>query len=253
MSDNASKRKPANLIHVWEAAIPSNKARTAFLPQDIRDKESALPRADLLSALTAATEAGQGDWQNAVQQYLNPMNQANAQRAEILEKGAQAVVQWVKAGDILAVAFEKPRSVDCVPVRLKWEWLKDNPRFIWEKGTLSVEGLSFVEVRFITRKRAVKVLDEQSQDAAQTTIENVFPPSKPVGRPAMMPKIVHALEVLDKAGEIDRTASMKSHFNNIRQWLMTHCSELNVTEDSPGDDVLRRSMKEYLQEQDTDT
>lgn len=252
MSGTVSQKNRANLIHVWEAAIPSNKARTAFLPQVIRDKERALPRADLFSALTAATEADQGDWKKAVQQYLNPMNHANAKRAEILEKGAQAVVQWVKTGDILAVAFEKPRSVDCAPVRLKWEWLKDNPRFIWEKGTLLVEGLSFVEVRFITRKRAVKILEKKSQDIAQTKNEDVFPPPKPVGRPAMRPKIVEALEALDKAGKIDRSASMKSHFNKIRQWLEPHCSELNVTEDSPGDDVLRRSMKEYLHEQDTD-
>jgi len=92
----------------------------------------------------------------------------------------------------------------------------------------------------------LEVLDDAAFGAASIapTAELAKTPTeiRRVGRQAMALHIEAAFEALLAAGEIDPTASMKSHHGMIRRWLQAHRPDIGATDEKPGDEAIRKTI-----------
>ena len=235
-------------LAVWDAAIPSWRARRDFLPNALKSVEAEIQRPNPLIGFAEAMQNGAEDWQTALEDQVAAFGAANDKRRRLHDQGAKLIFRWMTTGEVIALGFEKPRSIKDVPVELEPRWLEDNPQMNWYRGTLSANSLQFVEVRFITASRAEKIRAARRQAGPQRVRVADFPHSKPVGRPTVRPQILMALEALERAGELDVSASISSHFPKIRQWLAEHCESIDVGEQTPGGEVIRRVASPYLKD-----
>ena len=138
-------------------------------------------------------------------------------RGKVEKKLKQNILSYISHGHAHAYGFEAPRKVADAPVPIpKSTWAG---RVDWGEHTLSHEGLEFVEVRITTNRIRNEILDRGDVKMKAPT---------PAGRPTVGPAIKATFKALEKAGEIDISASQQSHYPKIQAWLELNAPDLNV-------------------------
>lgn len=210
------------LLTLWQRGIYLGKAPFAFAPKAEKEEYGRLHDA---SALQAASEAAQAaaaaksdisflEGLNAAVRGARPIASA---RADWDNRMRKFVLHHLKHGNLYAFGFEPPRRMDSQPVEVPATYWSGTIR--WDKASLSVQGLEFVEIRIVSRQLRNQLLERGNVEV--TAVSSV-------GRPTVGPSVQAAFKALEKAGEIDLSASQQSHFPKVRSWLETNFPNLSV-------------------------
>ncbi|WP_432450266.1 hypothetical protein [Aliiroseovarius marinus] len=198
---------------------------------------------DNLQSQVDANEGANGDALAVLSQSVAETSALDRDRNRLTETGKARLLQALAAGNALALGFEHPRKRQDVPIKLEASDFGGTAHFRWDLGTLRSHGLHTIEVRFISAERAEGLAKKLRAETHERTGVKFAEPAKPVGRPTVKPQIEAAFNTLLKEGSVDTTAPMNRNYIHIRQWLAVHCSELNVTPDTPNDETIRRIIK----------
>lgn len=254
------------LLRCWESAVSSQNARFMAIPDGQKEPDIGVARNSDLSVvkdMMKRMEAGETSFTENFMATSQTLGKAEDTRRAAVGAGEQIVLDQIKSGQLRSFAFEKPRSLKDDPVELAWQMINGNPNFSWDFGTLHKDSLSFVEVRFLEAHKAGWILNASQpvehrrlsigemlgSDVPPTAPVQEFTPSNPVGRPSVSRFIQDALLALDRAGEIDYTKSMTSHYPLIRRWLACNHPDLDITDRKPGNEAMRRVVSPFFEAQ----
>lgn len=208
------------LNHLWRISLPLSRVWVEYGEPKLKARWTELQK---VSAITAFDEAAQqvGDAEcspmEKLQVLLHKPTEILTARAEVEDKLKQNILSYISQGHAHAYGFEAPRKVADAPIPIpKSTWAG---KVDWNKRTLSHQGLEFVEVRITTNRIRNEILDRGNV--------KMEPPTS-AGRPTVGPAIQAAFKALEKAGEIDISASQQSHYPKIKAWLELNAPDLNV-------------------------
>lgn len=123
------------------------------------------------------------------------------QEMALIAASKERLFAQVSSGHLHALGFEPPRRLKSEPVVIPPEFLRAGVN--WEKDTIKVGELSFVEVRL----------------AKPQTEQNALPTQTKLGRKSRKEYYFECFSALESAGNLDPTISIKSVFPRIRDWL----------------------------------
>lgn len=190
-------------IESWKNATPLQHACQTFCSAETRDALKDHSQETVLAHMSADTlEIGKTLSGLAFMRISNERLKLHnaARQASIRE-----TLDRLARGELVACGFEAPRKLDSRPILLSPAMFEGY--IAWDKGTLSHEGLQFVEVRL-----------------AETS---AHPPAlKAPGRPTIKHAIEEAFRALQDAGEIDPNKPAGTHYPKVRNWLRKHRTDL---------------------------
>lgn len=231
----------------WNAGIYLNTADFRFAPENLRKEWD---EASQRSALGEAKEKME-ELKNSDTDFLSAWNEiaatiGNANRPkEILKKRMRdLVVNWLLRGELVAFAFEKPRRMDSLPYQLPAQLWRG--QIDWFNSSLSAQGLDLVEVRLLSKHMIETVAASNVQETPP--LEAPRQPAK--GRPTIQPQIAAAYHQVAASEVLDEAMSLKTVSGHVRIQLAKNCPELNVTEDTPSYETIRRVISP-LRKEDT--
>ncbi|WP_170385464.1 hypothetical protein [Ruegeria atlantica] len=147
------------------------------------------------------------------------------------------ILKYIAGSHLHAFGFEPPRRVASTPVAIpKAAW---SGRCNWDEGKLSYRGMEFIEVRLTTNRIRNEILERGHVDST---------PTRAPGRPSVKPDIEAAFHALNKAREIDPTASQMSHYPKVRRWLELHRPDLDVPPAQINSETIRRIISPFFNE-----
>ncbi len=156
-------------------------------------------------------------------------------RNALKDKLQANILSYVSSGHIHGFDFDLPRSVSSVPVAIPKEaWAG---KCDWENGTPSFRGLEFADVRLTTNRIRNEILERGNVDRT---------PPRAVGRPSAAKDIMAAIHALHEAGEIDPTASQKSHFPKALRWLELNRPDLDPAPNAISFETFRKHFSPFF-------
>lgn len=259
-------RVKSGIFRCWESADSSRKARYNAIPDHLKEEnihEARNNNSAFIRACKELYDAGETSFQNIIAKVSKELGAAEEKRLAAVKEGERIMVSHLMAGRFRTFAFEEPRSLKGDPVELDWRFLIGNPTFDWNAGRLQKDSLRFVEIRMLEDYRAewclnadlppdqrrLSVGDMVRADLELKEVQAQLPDLNPVRRPAVTHFITDAVTDLQRTGQIDVRKSMKSHYPLIRLWLAQNTPEMNVTDTSPGDEVIRRVLSPHFKAQ----
>lgn len=160
--------------------------------------------------LTAALKNGK-DFQKTMLEQIAKDKVITDERDILIGRAKNEILKNIRAGTLISYGFEHPRRLDSEAVELPSDlWRGD---LDWKSGTIKTSGLHLIEVRLIDAKSVHKIKSEWAT-------QHVSPQkSVSLGRPTVRDEIELAFNTLVSADQINVSASAKSHFPLIREWL----------------------------------
>lgn len=182
------------------------------------------------------------DTTDAISVFLNGMGSVFTSRTEVLNPARSNLITRLKNRNMIALAYEPPRKVSSQPLFIPQNyWTGD---IGWDKAELTFQSLRFIEVRVLSYEM-VEALNKKFA-AKDEAIREISKPQK--GRPTIRPQITKAFEHLHSKGTFDSRMSIKHASEYIRQQLEISYPELNVTEDKPSFEAIRRVISPLIKE-----
>lgn len=222
------------LKYLWRISVPLSCVWVEYGEPKLKARWEELQK---VSAITAFDDAAQqvrdaecSPVEKMQMLWKKPQEILTA-REEVERKLKQNILTYISQGHAHAYGFEAPREVANAPVYIpKSTWAG---KVDWYERTLSHQGLEFVEVRITTNRIRNEILDRGNVTVKAPT---------PAGRPTIGPSIQAAFKALEKSGEIDLSASQRSHYPKIQAWLELNAPDLNV----PAAQISDKTIHKYF-------
>ncbi|MRU14962.1 hypothetical protein FDP25_05915 [Roseovarius sp. A21] len=235
--------------NIWKQATPARQARYMALSKDGRTELDRLLAQNAASAFMSDIERSLSKARSGVEAFQEAASELSIvveARQALYKQGEARILAWLRKGTVVAVAYEAPRKLSDLPAEVPAEVICAAKSLDWETGTLKVSGLHLVELRFLPSQYAEEIravvppaTDVRASNQAETEPSE---PTRPVGRPAIGPFIEEAFRALLKAGEIDLSTSMTSHYPLVRKWLENVRPEVITQPGMPGDEAIRKTI-----------
>lgn len=220
------------LLTLWQRGIRLNKAPYSYAPKEDKAEYKRLHETSAITAfsdaMTRMQETGRSGVDAMSEAFSEPQQILSA-RAKWDDRMRKFILHHLTQGNLFAYGFEPPRKMDSQPVEILPAYWRGHIR--WDKASLTVQGLEFVEIRIVLRQLRDEVLNRKKIDLT---------PPQPAGRPTVGPSVKAAFAALHKAGEIDVTASQQSHYPKIRSWMELNVPNLSVPASEIADQTLQK-------------
>lgn len=217
---------------LWRAGVPLQSAWEAYAAPDARARWEAIKGNSFLQAFVSGLEAISESDMGAGEKFqasLAPVASMASEQNEVRGAMRDALSGYIREGHLFGFGFEPPRKLASVPVGVPQQiW---QGRIEWDKSTVELGSLRFIEVRLITRQARNVILERPSPVARESV------PTR--GRPAVGPHIEAACKALIAEGRIDPSRSAKSHFDLIRERLDQVGQVLPVPAGAISDEAIR--------------
>lgn len=221
-------------IQLWESGVYLSKAPYAYAHEELKEQYDQAFKASAFQTYFESLRLASEQGKTGVDALSDAANDATPLRNE-QTKARDAVEAFAKhhllKGNLIAYGFEPPRRVESQPHQISAECWSGSIR--WQKSTLSAQGLVFEEIRVVSRSVQERVLTKDQME---------YEPTKPQGRPTVGPAIEAAFLALNKAGEIDATASQSSHYPRVRSWLAANFPDLKT----PPSKISEKTLYRYF-------
>ncbi|WP_170576429.1 hypothetical protein [Ruegeria atlantica] len=165
---------------------------------------------------------------DTIQHTLGALYEINKPQADLLERARQQITNYLLDGTYRGFGFDRPRTLDTGPVLIPAECWKG--AVSWAGNEVQFQSLKFNEVR-------VRMMREHLDPILKKPFE--VPVAK-AGRPTVGPAIEAAFHALLKIGEIDPSASQKSHYPKVRKWIESDYADLNIPPASISDKTIHK-------------
>lgn len=230
---------------LWNAGVYLHQADLSFSPQSLRNEWEELKKRSALEAAKAKMEELVGremDFQKSIAEVLSAANEVSKPKENLRKKMRELVVSWLLRGDLVGFGFEKPRRMDALPHQLYPElW---HGRIDWFDSSLESQGLNLVQIRVLSKGMIEKVRASSAPETAR--LEEPVQPAK--GRPTIQPQITAAFHRVMAGKNLDRAMSLKTVAEHVRLQLAQDNPELQVTEEKPSYETIRRVISPLWKE-----
>lgn len=229
----------------WEAGIYLSQADRHFAPDNLRKEWEGVSKRNALEEASAKIDElkdSETDFLKAMNDVVATISDVNQPKEKLRSKMREFVVSWLLRGDLIAYAFEKPRRITSAPTSLPphlWQG-----RIDWFDSSLSSQGLNLIEIRVLSNK----MIETVKASSMHETIKQEKPVQPTKGRPTIQPQITAAYQAVSTTGTLDNSMSLKTVAEHVRLRLALDCPELQVTEDRPSYETIRRVISPLWKE-----
>ena len=231
-------------LEIWKRAVPLHKAIVKALPSSLRTELQELQKKSQFKIFEEGTKTAQADGKTGFDIFISALKgpqELSSRISDIKAISRGRIYSWVKSGDVRVYGYELPRSLNSEPVEISSDLLLSVPQWLSTEGEFRHQGIHIAELRIISTK-AIKELENDATRSITASVEPQAP-----GRPSFKSDIKRAYFALKQAGELDFSRSMKSQYVKFRKWLHAASPDRYPTENHPGDEVLRRTIKSLIE------
>lgn len=226
------------LERLHRAGVALSNSWLTYAHPDLKTEWQDLQKHSPIEALQkdalAASELD-GDMTAKLTHAFSGFGKLTGARSDLKNKLQANTLSYVSGGHLHGFGYELPRTVSSVPVAIpKAAWAG---KCDWTNGTVSFRGLEFVDVRLTTNRIRNEILERGNVDRT---------PPRAVGRPSVAKDIMAAIHALHQAGEIDPTASQKSHFPKALQWLELNRPNLDPAPNAISYETFRKQFSPFF-------
>lgn len=193
-------------LGLWERGLSLEKALFRFGDKKTIDRyEQLISSQPLWRVMSTLTEVINKK-PNAFEKSSKASKDLSEQR-DLRQKLEQNLLKQAAKGTLIGFGYSIPRSVNDQPTEIPKDIWQGSIN--WDQSTIRGSGLEFVSVRIVHSKWINEIASELVSKGA----------GRLPGRRSRRSQIQEAIKALDKAGKINTSESIRSHFPLIVDWI----------------------------------
>lgn len=219
---------------IWKRSIWLSNSAHAFANHFYKDEWQAAEqlRGEKLSVQVLHDEALQARsegieaWE-ALATGVKKLSDLNTPKEQLLKRASKEILQRLQDGRYRAFGFDRPRTMDTIPVQIPRDAWRDSTSL--DSNKLHYQSMTLIDVR-------IRMAPESADTEPKKRLH--AEPSK-TGRPTIKDDVEAAFHALNALGEINVILSAKAHFELVRQHLRSVHPKIYSEDGKPGDEGVR--------------